>query len=93
MRYEQYLILSPNDFPEDSLRDGDLGRQKDIGSLVDMLVTTVARMKIDIATLCEENRLLKTQATSQVVQAPRRAALTTTKVPRFDGLGTISSGV
>ena len=75
----------PNDFPEDSLRDGVLGRQKDIGSPVDMLVTTVVRMKKDIATLREENHLLRTPATSQVVQAPRRAALTTTKVPRFDG--------
>ena len=28
---------------------------------------------------------LRTPATSQVIQAPRRAALTTTKVPRFDG--------
>ena len=32
-----------------------------------------------------ENRVLRTPATSQVIQAPRRAALTTTKVPRFDG--------
>ena len=38
-----------------------------------------------MAILCEENRLLRTPATSKVVQAPRRAALTTTKVPRFDG--------
>ena len=40
----------PSDFPEDSLRDGDLDRQ-DIGSPVDMLVNTVARMQKDIATL------------------------------------------
>ena len=33
----------------------------------------------------EENRVLRTLATSQVIHAPRRAALTTTKVPRFDG--------
>ena len=33
----------------------------------------------------EENRVLRTPATSQAIQAPRRAALTTTKVPRFDG--------
>ena len=42
-------------------------------------------MQKDIATLREENRLLRTPATSQVVQAPRRAAVTTKKVPRFDG--------
>ena len=72
-------------FPEDSLWDGGLDRQKDIGSPVDMLVNTVARIQKDIATLLEENRLLRTPAIPQVVQAPRRAAFMTTKVPRFDG--------
>ena len=42
-------------------------------------------MQKDIATLCEENRLLGTPAIPQVVQAPRRAAFTATKVPQFDG--------
>ena len=50
-----------------------------------MLVNTVARKQKDIATLCEENLILRTPAIPQVVQAPRRAAFTTTKVPRFDG--------
>ena len=54
-------------------------------SPVDMLVDTVLRIQKDIAILREENRVLRTPATSQVVQAPRRAALTTTKVPRFEG--------
>ena len=71
----------PNDFSEDSLRDGDLVCQKDIGSLVN----TVAQMQKDIATLREENRLIRTPAIPQVVQAPRRVVFTTTKVPRFDG--------
>ena len=75
----------PIDFPEDSLRDGGLDLQKDIGSPVDMLVNMVARMQKDIVTLREENRLLRTPAIPQVVQAPQRAAFTTTKVPRFDG--------
>ena len=74
----------PDDFPEDILRDGGL-HQKDIGSPVAMLVDTVSQIQKDIAVLREENSLLRTPATSQVVQAPRRAALTTTKVPRFDG--------
>ena len=74
----------PDDFPEDSLRDGGM-RHKDIGSPVDMLVDTVSRIQKDMAILREENRLLRTPATSQAVQAPRRAALTATKVPRFDG--------
>ena len=74
----------PDGFLEDNLRDGRQC-QKDIESPVDMLVDTVSRIQKDMAILCEENRVLKTPATSQVVQVPRRAALTTTKVPRFDG--------
>ena len=74
----------PDDFPEDSLRDGGLCH-KDIGSPVDMLVDTVSRIQKDMAILREENRLIRTPAGSQAVQAPRRAALTTTKVPQFDG--------
>ena len=42
-------------------------------------------MQRDLAILRDENRALRTPATSQVIQAPRQAALTTTKVPRFDG--------
>ena len=45
----------PDDFPEDSLRDGGL-RQKDIGSPVDILVDTVSRIQKDMAILREENR-------------------------------------
>ena len=71
----------PKKIPQDSLRDSGLDRQKDIGLPVNML----ARMQKDIATLREENRLLRTPAIPQGVQAPRWAAFTTTKVPRFDG--------
>ena len=42
-------------------------------------------MQKDIATLHEENRVLRTPAIPQVVQAPWRAAFTMTKVPRFGG--------
>ena len=42
-------------------------------------------MQKDLAMLREENHVLRTPATSQVIQAPRQAALTTTKVPQFDG--------
>ena len=48
-------------------------------------MNTVSHMQKDLAILREENRILRTPATSQVIQAPRRAALTTTKEPRFDG--------
>ena len=42
-------------------------------------------MQQDLTRLREENRLLRTPAIPQVVQAPWRAAFTSTKVPRFDG--------
>ena len=71
----------PDGFQEDRLRDGG----QNIGSPVDMLVDTVSHMQKDLAMLREENRVLRPPATSQVIQAPWRAALTTTKVPRFDG--------
>ena len=75
----------PNFFTESRSQDSGLDRQKDIGSPVDILVDMVARMQQDLSTLREENRLLRTPAIPQVVQAPRRAAFTSTKVPRFDG--------
>ena len=42
-------------------------------------------MQQDLASLRAENRLLRTPAIPQVVRAPRQAAFTTTKVPRFHG--------
>ena len=42
-------------------------------------------MQLDLADLRAENRLLRTPRVSQSVRAPRQAAFTTTKVPRFDG--------
>ena len=71
-------------FPEDSLWDGGQC-QKEIGSPVNMLVDTVASIQKEMVILREENRLLRTPATSQVIQVPRRAALMTTRVLRFDG--------
>ena len=70
--------------PENSLRNGGQC-QKDIDSPVNMLVDTVTSIQKEMAILCEENRLLRTSATSQVVQVPQRVALRTTRVPRFDG--------
>ena len=74
----------PTFFTEGRPRDSGLDRQKDIGSLVDILMDTVARMQQDLSRLRDENRLLRTLAIPQVVQATRRAAFTSTKVPRFD---------
>ena len=75
----------PKIFTEGRSRDSGLDRRKDIGSPVDILVDTVARMQQDLSRLQDENRLLRTPAVPQVVQAPRRAAFTSTKVPQFDG--------
>ena len=46
--------------------------KKDIDSSVNMLVDTVANIQKEMAILREENRLLRTPATSQVVQVPRQ---------------------
>ena len=75
----------PQIFTEVRPRDGGPDRQKDVGSPVDMLVDTVVRMQLDLADLRAENRMLRTPGVPQVVRAPRQAAFTTTKVPRFDG--------
>ena len=76
----------PQIFLNDSLRDDGQG-QRNFRSPVEMLVNTVSHMQEDLAILREENRILRTPATSQVtqLQAPRWAALTTTKVLQFDG--------
>ena len=74
----------PKIFPEDTKREGGQS-QKNVGSPIDTLVNTVSHMQRDLAILRDENRALRTPAASQVIQTPRRAALTTTKVPRFDG--------
>ena len=50
-----------------------------------MLVNTVSRMQKDIATLREEKSLIKNTGHFAGGTGPRRAALTTTKVSRFDG--------
>ena len=75
----------PHIFTEVRPRDGGPYRQKDVGSPVDVLVDTVARMQHDLANLRAENRLLRTPGVPQVVRAPRQAAFTTTKVPRIGG--------
>ena len=66
-------------------RDSGPDRQKDVGSPVDILVGTVARMQQDLASLRAENRLLRTPAVPQVVRTPQQVAFTMTKVPRFYG--------
>ena len=69
----------PRIFSEVRPRDGGPDRQKDVGSPVDVLVDTVARMQQDLASLHAENRLLRTPAIPKLVRAPRQAAFIMTK--------------
>ena len=75
----------PQIFPD--VQTGDVGsdRQNDAWSPRNVLVDTVARMQLDLADLRAENRLLRTPGVPPVVHTPRKAAFTTTKVPRFGG--------
>ena len=75
----------PKIFMEDSTRDGGQ-EHKNVRSPMETLVNTVSHMQRDLAILRDENRALRTPATSQVIQAPRRAALTTTKMPQFEAI-------
>ena len=77
--------VMPHIFTEVRPRDGGPDPQKDVGSPVDVLVDTAARMQQDLASFRAENRLLRTQAIPHVVRALWQAAFTTTKVPRFGG--------
>ena len=74
----------PKTVPEDTVRNSGEG-QRNFRSPIEMLVNTVSHMQRDLAILRDENRTLRTPTTSQVIQAPQRATLTTTEVPRFDG--------
>ena len=76
--------VGPKTVPEDNVRDSGKDR-RNFRSPIEMLVNTVSHMQRDLAMLRDENRALRTPATPRLIQAPRRAALTTTEVPRFDG--------
>ena len=54
-------------------------------SLVEKLEGTVSRMQRDMENLQTENRFLRTRRTTGPVPLVRQAALTTTKVPWFNG--------
>ena len=61
----------PKTVPEDTVRNSGKG-QRNFRSPVEMLVNTVSHMQRDLAIIRDENRTLRTPATSQVIQAPRR---------------------
>ena len=57
----------PKTVPEDTVRNSGKGNFR---SPIEMLVNTVSHMQRDLAILRDENRTLRTPATSQVIQAP-----------------------
>ena len=75
----------PQIFTDVRSRDVGSDQRNDVWSPANVLVDTVARMQQDLANLRAENRLLRTPGVPPVVRAPRQAAFTTTKVPRFGG--------
>ena len=80
--------------PRDMGQEGRSGQRKDIAgrhrtnnewSPVAALEDTVSRMQRDLEGLQTENRFLRTPRAPGPVPLVRQAALTTTKVPRFNG--------
>ena len=69
------------------IRTRDVGsdRRNDAWSPGNVLIDMLARTQQDLADIRAENRLLRTPGVPPVVQTPRQAAFTTTKVPRFGG--------
>ena len=75
----------PQIFTDVRTRDIGPDRRNDTWSPENVLVDTVARMQRDLADLRAKNRLLRTPGVQPLVNTPRQAAFTTTKVPRFGG--------
>ena len=72
----------PKTIPEDNVRNSGKDR-RNFRSPIEMLVNTVSHMQRDLAMLRDEYRALRTPATPRVIQAPRRAALTTTSWEQY----------
>ena len=74
------------DRPVDEELGATAGEVEDSGDLPTMVLEeTVGRLQRDLEELQLENRFLKTPRTVRPVPFVRQAALTTTKVPWFDG--------
>ena len=74
------------DRPVDEELGATAGEVEDSGDLPTMVLEeTVGRLQRDLEELQLENRFLKTPRTVRPVPLVRQAALTTTKVPWFDG--------
>ena len=77
--------LAPGSFTEQGAEAAGRNRQNDKWSPVVALENTVLRMQRNLEDLQAENRFLRTPKPPAVVPLVRQAALTTTKVPWFNG--------
>ena len=78
-------VLAPGGLAEQRTDTAGQKRQTDEWSPVAALENTVSRMQRDLEDLQSENRFLRTPKTPVPVPLVRQAALTTTKVPWFNG--------
>ena len=77
--------LAPGSFADQRMETAGRNRQSDEWSPVIALENTVLRMQRDLEDLQAENRFLRTPKPPAVAPLVRQAALTTTKVPWFNG--------
>ena len=80
------MVLAPGGLAEQRTDTVGRNRQTDEWSPVVALENTVSRMQRDIEDLQTENRFLRTPRTQMSVPFVQQVALTTTKVPWFNGL-------
>ena len=77
--------LAPESFTDQDAEAAGRNRQNDEWSPVVALENTVLRMQRDLEDLHADNRFLRTPKPPAVAPLVRQAALTTTKVPWFNG--------
>ena len=77
--------LAPGSYTDEGMESAGRNRQGDEWSPVIALENTVLRMQRDLEDLQAENRFLRTPKPPAVEPLVRQAALTTTKVPWFNG--------
>ena len=78
-------VLAPGGLTDQQTETAGRNRQTDEWSPVAALENTVSRMQRDLEDLQTENRFLRTPRSQVPVPLVRQAALTTTKVPWFNG--------
>ena len=79
------MVLAPGGLAEQRTDTAGRNRQTDEWSPVAALENTVSRMQRDLEDLQTENRFLRTPRAPVPVPLVRQTALTTTKVPWFNG--------